>query len=348
MSDGTDFVALAVRGLAHDSVVVDDTASLSHLPQVQALYDSQHVAVVVVPEVATTTVGAQGLAQQVLAATHGDFAAVVVVVDKQRDSFGVAGTGAEQIATTLNAANTGDAGAVLTGRATDVIAASQTGSTTTSTQIPRADGGGQGGVVTGGVLGAAVLIALLVAGRRRRKAPAPRSHPGPVPQPDPTTAPPARPRRRVPGDFRVTFDETRTASSSQIGSDVEAWFAAARARGGVGTFGLAAIVGDSRDILARWDEIAGTPAADEVRRLLLDHVPATLRTYYEIPVEVRDAATGTRRSPTQTVQEQMTLIAGALEEIRTAVYAGRSRDLEVQAVFLRSKYQRNDSQLHLP
>ena len=74
--------------------------------------------------------------------------------------------------------------------------------------------------------------------------------------------------------------------SSQIGSDVEAWFAAARARGGVGTFGLAAIVGDSRDILARWDEIAGTPAADEVRRLLLDHVPATLRTYYEIPVEV--------------------------------------------------------------
>lgn len=366
MSDGTDFVALAVRGLTHTSVYVDDTASLSQQAQVESLYNAHHVAVVVVPGVATSTVGPQGLAQQVLDATHGTFTAVVVVVDGQRDSFGVAGVGAEQIATTLNAANTGDAGETLVRSAEAVYASSQAAVTTT--QVPRSEEAGASGTVMGGLLAAVVLIALFRMGRRRRRAAAPGSGPA-QPQPSPSSlslssslssssspgqglpppaVEPASPRRSGSGDFQVTFETSRPSSSSEIARDVEAWYAAGRARGGVGAFGLAAVVGDARDILRRWDQIAGTPAEVEVRRLLLDHVPATLRAYYEIPAEQRDTATAWRPSPTQTVQEQMTLIAGALEQIRAAIHTHGVDGLDVEAVFLRSKFERNAARLRQP
>lgn len=339
MGNGTDFVAVAAKGLASSPVYVDDTTSLTHRQEVQTQFAGGDVAVAVLPEVAATAVGPTTLAEQILAATGGKYQTVVVVIDKARDSFGVAGKGAESITTTLNAANSGaggDGGAVLATTAKDVLAAARS-ATSTSTQVPGDGGGAFVPLAGGGALLAAAVIAVLALrrrGRRTRGVDASVGGSGPR-------------EREAAGDFRVTYDPQRSYTSDEVRDDVDAWYQASERRGGAERFGLRQLVSDARDILDQWEEVERGNQQYDVLRILLEYVPSTLRTYYEIPPDLRERSSAGRRAPTATVQEQMRLIGTALGEIRQAVYDGRIQELEVQSIFLRDKYERNDSQLHL-
>lgn len=366
MARGIDYVSQAVDALGMTGVTLDADASVTHAREVGSAYADSGVAVVVVPEVAASTLGPDGLAGQIRVASqqrYGDrYDTVVVLVDKARDSFGVAGPQAPAVATALNTAlhDTGDAGQALLDAAPAVLAAAGEAATTTRTAPAPAGESGISPLVGGGVLlGVAVAGAVLVAALRRRPV---RVVPGEAWEgrtPLPSATDPGAGSTAVAGadaaapgmgaGFAVAYDPAQRYSAADVRATFEGWVGAYAQVAPGDCLGLEAVVADARDLLSRWEEVDRAGGRPEVLAMLLDYLPATLATYYDIPADLRERPIGTSaRTPTQTVREQVELIGQALGEIRTAVYEDRIQGLQVRSVFLKSKYERNDSTLQLP
>jgi hypothetical protein len=139
-------------------VYVDPDASLSSRGDIASLAGDQHVAVVALPELATSTFSASSLAGQVLRKVDG-YDAVIVVVDGSFDSYGVAARDSGESATLtreLNSAGQADGGAAVLQTLTrdDWRSSSSAGNGSS-------DGGGLGTVV--GVGSGIVVLAALAA-----------------------------------------------------------------------------------------------------------------------------------------------------------------------------------------
>lgn len=170
MRTDVDFVGNASDGLDSSAVYVDPGSTLSSDSAIASLAADEHVGVVVLPDLATQTYSATGLATQLLHRTDG-YEAIIVVVDGSSTSFGVAADDADEavtLATELNSSTAGDAGAV-------VLETLQRDDWQGSV-IARGsndDGGGTLGTVVGvggGLVGLAVVAAgaVLVARQLRR------------------------------------------------------------------------------------------------------------------------------------------------------------------------------------
>lgn len=173
-----DFVGDAASALAGSPVYVDPDASLSSSGDIASLAEEQHVAVVALPELATSTFSASSLAGQVLRKVDG-YDAVIVVVDGSFDSYGVAARESDEGATLtreLNSAGHDDGGAAVlqTLSQDDWRTSSSAGSGSGS---DGSDGGGLGTVVGvgAGVVAVTVVAAVgtMVARRLRAAAGAP-------------------------------------------------------------------------------------------------------------------------------------------------------------------------------
>lgn len=171
-----DFVGDAAAALDSSPVYVDSDATLSSRGDIASLAEDQHVAVVALPELATGTFSASGLAGQVLRKADG-YDAVIVVVDGSFDSFGVAAREPSEGATLtreLNSASNGDGGAAVlqTLSRDDWRASSSAGDGSGGS-----DGGGLGTVVGVGsgvvALAAVAAFGALVARRLRAGGAAP-------------------------------------------------------------------------------------------------------------------------------------------------------------------------------
>jgi hypothetical protein len=156
-----DYVGQATAALANSPVYVDQSASLSSTGDIEGVAGQQDVAVVALPELATQTFSASGLASQLLRATDG-YEAVIVVIDGSSDSYGVAAdkpAEANALATALNQAGHSDGGeAVLTTLESDSW---RTSSSHGSSGAGDDGGSGLGTVVGvgGGLVGLAVIAA---------------------------------------------------------------------------------------------------------------------------------------------------------------------------------------------
>lgn len=154
----TDYVQLAAEGLSSSAVYVDSAASVAQAGSLPAAYSGSGVGIVVLPEVATTTFSPASIASQVLQATGGKYKTVIVVIDKNYDTFGVAGQNADKISAVLNGANTGNAGEALIAKASEVKSAT---STVTTTEVPKNPEGSGSLPLVGGV--SALLVVGVVA-----------------------------------------------------------------------------------------------------------------------------------------------------------------------------------------
>ncbi|RJS46943.1 hypothetical protein [Nocardioides cavernaquae] len=153
-----DYVQDAAEELQGSAVYVDQSADLSSASAIEGVASQQDVAVVALPEDATQTFSASGLAAQLLRATD-DYETVIVVIDGPRDSYGTAGDDATALLTALNSAGESEGGAA-------VLQTLESDSWRTSTSGGSGSGGDDGGSgfgtvvgVGGGLVGLAVVAA---------------------------------------------------------------------------------------------------------------------------------------------------------------------------------------------
>ncbi len=160
MRTDVDFVGNASEGLDSSAVYVDPGSTLSSDSAIATIAADEHVGVVVLPDLATQTYSASGLASQLLNRTDG-YDAIIVVVDGSSTSFGVAADDRDEavaLATQLNSSTAGDAGVVVL----QTLQRDDWQSSAISRGNAGDDGGGLGTVV--GVGGGLVALAVLGAG----------------------------------------------------------------------------------------------------------------------------------------------------------------------------------------
>lgn len=156
-----DFVSESINGLTAKNVFVDSGATLSKVSDITAAYEGSSVGVVSLPQMATSTFSANGLATQILNGTApGQYKTIIVVIDSSNDSFGVASVGdTALIVKTLNEANTGDGGAAVLKSSDAIVEASSGANTNTSTQAESSPDSGNDVALYGG---ASVLLAVVL------------------------------------------------------------------------------------------------------------------------------------------------------------------------------------------
>lgn len=159
-AQAVDFVSESINGLIAKNVFIDSSASLSSSAEISAAFSGSSVGVVSLPQLSTSTFSASALANQILSGTNGQYKTIIVMIDSSHDSFGVASVGdAALIAKSLNEANTGDGGAAILKASQEIVAASASAKTNTSTQA-ESGGGQENSVALYG--GTSVLVALVV------------------------------------------------------------------------------------------------------------------------------------------------------------------------------------------
>lgn len=320
-----------VKDLNVSNVSVDADVHLKDVSVIQNAYQGSSAAVVIVPKDVVNTYGINVFANQTLAKLNNKYNSVIVATDSGQ--YAAAGNDAEQIATTLNSNNAGDVQKTLVDNSSNVkelATSKKQNTTTTSTQHDSSSPivpivGGFGSVAIAG----AVVYTLIKHSHKSKKS-----------------------------DFfsdvvsdKVRFDVISpdnvvddSNEAKNLRSAMNAWYDKAGRVGSIKLFGLSDLHSKATDILDRWDELKNNNSAQfQVRKIILEEVPFTLNLYYDLPDDIRVLRNkDTGLTPTETVKEQISLMTDALGDVRSALFEGYIKELDVQSIFLKSKYQKNN------
>lgn len=152
-----DFVADSIEGLKSSNVVVDSSAALSKSGSISETFEDSGIGVVVLPEMADDTFSATHLAGQILNGSKSDYSTIIVVIDSNYDTFGVASNDdPTEMTTALNVIHKGDAGETISAASRALLSEAKTESVGTD------EGLSAGAATLGAGFGIASLIVVAI------------------------------------------------------------------------------------------------------------------------------------------------------------------------------------------
>lgn len=99
-------------------------------------------------------------------------------------------------------------------------------------------------------------------------------------------------------------------------------------------------------ISKHWEKVQGTPVGAEVQDICFNLIPRNLELYRSLPESMKNTRLKSLGVvPSQLIVESLDAIEEGMAQTRDAVFEGSVRDLNVEAIFARSKYEPSSLQL---